>query len=148
MHAEISHKANFTFETKIRDHKFYQDTQLAAGGENKGPTPKELLLAGIIGCAGMDVVGLLKKHKMTAESLNIQATAEPRKEHPRVFQAVEVVFTVSGVNIGPEELKDSVKLSLTKYCGVSAMVSKVVPIQYRVILNGIAIDEGKADFGL
>ena len=90
---------------------------------------------------------MLKKHKMTTESLNIAATAEPRKEHPRVFLVVDVVFTVSGTNVGPEELKEAIKLSLTKYCGVSAMVSKVVPIQYRVILNGIAIDHGKADFG-
>jgi hypothetical protein len=37
---------------------------------------------------------------------------------------------------------------MTKYCSVSAMVSKVVKITYRVEVNGESAGEGTADFSL
>lgn len=148
MKAEMIHTGNFSFETTIRNHTFVQDAQESAGGQNKGPTPKELLLAGIIGCAGMDVIGLLKKHKMTLSTFKASATAEARKEHPRIFSGVNVVFSASGSDIGANELKEAVHMSLTKYCGVTAMVSTVVPVRYSLDLNGTVIATGTADFGL
>lgn len=148
MHAEIHHDGKFTFASKIRDHQFYMDTQLAAGGDNKGPSPKELLVAAVIGCTGMDIATLLKKHKMTTDSLTITGNAEPRAEHPRIFSSFEIIFTATGSNVAAAELVEAAHLSLTKYCGVTAMISKTVPVQYRVILNGTQVGQGKADFGL
>ena len=148
MHAEIRHEGKFTFSSTIRDHKFYMDTQVAAGGDNKGPSPKELLVAAVIGCTGMDIVTLLKKHKMTTDTLVISGDAEPRTEHPRIFSGFEIVFTATGNNVGAAELMEAAHLSLTKYCGVTAMISKTVPVQYRVILNGNDVGTGKAEFSL
>lgn len=147
MHAEIHHDGKFTFSSTIRDHHFLMDTQAASGGDNKGPTPKELLIAGVIGCAGMDIVGLLKKYKMTTDTLIISGDAEVRTEHPRIFKSLEIVFTATGASVGATELAEAAKLSLTKYCGVTAMISKTVPVHYRVVLNGQQIAEGQADFG-
>ena len=146
MHAEISHQNNFTFQTKIRDHVFTMDTQLAAGGNNQGPSPKEMMLASIIGCTGMDVIVLLKKHRMTVKKLLVTGDAEPRTEHPKIFKDVAIVFDVEGPDITSEVLNDAVNESMTKFCGVSAMVSKVSPIHYSVLLNGTNIGKGAADF--
>jgi len=146
MKAEINHKNGFHFETKIRDHVFPMDTQVSHGGTNTGPSPKELMLAGIIGCTGMDIVALLKKHGMTPESLTITGDAEPRQSHPRVFTGIEIVFDAKGQAVSAEKLLEAARLSLTKFCGVSAMVSKVVPIHYKVMLNGATIGEGDANF--
>jgi putative redox protein len=148
MKAVITHRSQFCFDLSIRDHKLAIDSQVSAGGQNLGPTPKELLLGGIIGCAGMDVVGILKKHKMTPDSFAVSAEADTRKEHPRIFTGVDAVFEATGANIGSDEFYEAVKLSMTKYCGVSAMVSKTVPIRYKVVLNGKDLGEGLADFGL
>jgi putative redox protein len=148
MQAEITFAGKSAFEAKIRDHKFMMDTQVAAGGDNRGPSPKEFMLASMIGCTGMDVAAILKKHKMTAESLIIQGDAEPRKEHPRVFNEVHMIFEASGKELTGEVLSDAVHQSLTKFCGVSAMVYKVSPIHYRVILNGSEVGTGTADFQL
>ncbi len=148
MKAEIRYLGQTAFETSIRDHKFMMDTQVAAGGENQGPSPKELLLAAIIGCSGMDVAALLKKHKMALESLTVHGDAEPRKVHPRVFSSVQVTFSATGTNISPEGLNDAVYQSLTKFCGVSAMVNNVSPINYVVFLNDKEIGRGSAKFDL
>lgn len=148
MHAEIRQEKNFTFETKIRDHVFTMDTQVAAGGENQGPTPKEMLLASIIGCTGMDVVAILKKYKMTASKLVITGDAEPRSEHPRIFKDVELTFDIASDQVTSEVLIDAVDQSMTKFCGVSAMVNNVSPIHYKILLNGKNIATGKAQFPL
>lgn len=123
MQAEITHTSGLSFETSIRGHKFFQDTQIAQGGTNQGPSPKELLLAGVMGCAGMDVVSILKKHNMQADLLQVSGTAETRKEHPRIFNEIALVFRAEGQNVTAERLVEAVDLSLTKYCGVTAMVA-------------------------
>jgi putative redox protein len=147
MKAEIKFTGKSAFETSIRNHKFMMDTQVAAGGDNLGPSPKEMMLASIIGCSGMDVAAILKKNKMDdAYSLVIRGDAEPRKDHPRVFIAIHVTFEATGKNLSAEVLNDAVHQSLTKFCGVSAMVYKVSPIHYSVILNGSEVGKGTADF--
>jgi len=148
MKAELTYTENFAFESKIRDHNFTMDTQSAAGGDNRGPSPKELLLASILGCTGMDIIAVLKKYKIKPSKLLLRGDAEPRSEHPRVFKSVQIDFEVEGSDIPDEALKHAVHESLTKFCGVSAMVSKVVPIHYKVILNGVEIGHGSANFDI
>jgi putative redox protein len=147
MHVEIQQVEGNSFRSNIRDHVLYMDTPLSQSGTNKGPTPKELLLSGIIGCAGMDVVALLKKYKMAPDLLKISADTDTRKEHPRIFTKVETKFFAEGNNVGAKELKEAVELSLTKYCGVTAMVSKTVPVHYEIFLNGTSVGQGSANFG-
>lgn len=146
MRAEVTHQSNFTFETKIRDHVFKMDTQVSAGGDNKGPSPKEMMLAGIVGCTAMDIIALLKKHNMVPTKLSLSGDAEPRTSHPKIFTGVDILFDAEGDNISAEKLLEAAHLSLTKFCGVSAMVSKVVPIRYEVKLNGKKIGNGEAHF--
>jgi uncharacterized OsmC-like protein len=43
-------------------------------------------------------------------------------------------------------LLESVRLSQTKFCSISAMLSKAFPIKYKIQLNGEFIGEGMADF--
>ncbi len=115
-------------------------------GESSAMTPKQLLLAGISGCTAMDVVALLKKYKQSFESLEVDANAQLTEGvYPAVFKEVSLVFKVQGA-VDPSRLLEAVKLSQSKYCGVSAMVSKSVLITYAVELNGQNIGSGQADF--
>jgi len=148
MHAEVTHRQKFQFESTIRDHSFVMDTKQAAGGDNEGPSPKELLLSCILGCTGMDIIAMLKKHNISPQKLHISADAEARQEHPRIFLAIHLKFDLEDDRLSPEVVNDAVQQSLTKYCGVSAMVSTVSPIKYQVRLNGSDIGSGQADFGL
>ena len=115
-------------------------------GEGKAMTPKELLGAGLGGCTAMDVVALLKKHKQDYQSMQVDVDINASSGgHPVVFTDAKVTFHVTG-NVDPAILLESVKLSQTKFCGVSAMLSKAFPIQYDVILNNENIGSGQADF--
>lgn len=115
-------------------------------GTDTALNPKQLLLSSLCGCTAMDVLSLLKKHKQALEAFEIVADAEMSASgHPKVFTKVHLSFLVAGL-VDAEKLKESVRLSQTQYCGVSAMLSKATPISYSVVLNGADIASGVANF--
>ena len=146
MKCEIQWRSKYTFDGKIRQHTLIQDAKSGSGGADLGPTPKELLLASICGCTAMDVIGLMKKHKIELESLKVAAEAETTTSHPKVFEKVVLVFEATGPIEGRDALVESVQKSQSLYCGVSAMIAQTCPIEYRILLNGEVIGDGKADF--
>jgi putative redox protein len=146
MKCELIWKTNFEFVTSIRSHQFPQDATTVSGGTDHGPTPKELVLAAICGCTGMDVVGLMKKTKTQLQSFRVTADAELTKQHPKVFTSVVLKFEATGEPQQLEPYVDAIRRSQTLYCGVSAMIAQVCPIVYTVWFNGSQISEGRAEF--
>lgn len=133
------------FTAEAGAHKVVMDTKPPLG-DDAALTPKQLLLAGICGCTGMDVVALLKKYKQPLETFSVDADAAMTEGvYPAVFREVRLTFKFNGA-LDPAKVLEAVTLSQTKYCGVSAMVVKAVPISYTVELNGQNIGSGKADF--
>jgi len=127
-------------------HPVSMDAKKPFGAES-AISPKDLVICGLCGCTAMDVVGLMKKHKQTIEEFEVTADVTmTEKVHPLVFERIELLFRLKGA-IEPAILLESIHLSQSKFCGVSAMLSKSVPIQYSVFLNGEKIGAGNADFG-
>ena len=116
-------------------------------GKGAGPAPKQLALAAICGCTGMDVVSLLRKHKQNVTQFEIGADAPVFETHPHSFKSVSLVYRVRG-EVDPAVLRDSISASMTKFCAVSAMISQAAPISYTIELNGAAVGTGEAAFNL
>ena len=115
-------------------------------GSGRGLTPKELVAIAISGCTAMDVVAMLKKYKQPLESLEVDADVTMvEKVQPAVFSQVSLTFNLRG-NLEAAKVLEAIHLSQTKYCSVSAMMNKAVPIHYRVTLNGQEIGAGEASF--
>lgn len=116
-------------------------------GTNTAMTPKELVAVGLGGCTAMDVIALLKKHKQAFKSLDVDVDiATSTSGQPVVFTSAMLTFAATG-EVDRAILLDAVRLSQTKYCGVSAMLVKSFPIGYIVKLNGEIVGEGRAEFG-
>lgn len=100
-----------------------------------GPHPVQLLLIGLCGCTGMDVVSILQKKRQPLSGLQVQATAERAKEHPRVYTKIHLEFVVSGEDVDPEAVARSIELSQTKYCPASSMLSQAAEIttSFRIV---------------
>jgi putative redox protein len=136
-------KMRFTAEAV--NHVVAMDTLPPMGGDS-AMTPKQLVVAAICGCTAMDVVALLKKYKQPLESFSIESeTSLTEGSYPTVFKEVRLVFKIKGA-VDAGKVMEAVTLSQTKYCSVSAMLSKAVPISYAVELNGVNIGSGQADF--
>ncbi len=124
------------------------DVSEEQGGENFAPTPKEILLNAMCACSGMDVVSIAKKMRMELSSVSMEAKAEKTHTIPSFFASVHIKYFLEGKDLDREKVIRLVSLSMTKYCGVSYMVSKATPITYDITLNGKLIHQDKAEFSL
>jgi len=93
------------------------------GGEEDGYKPTELLLWGIAGCTGIDVVRILEKKRQKLESLEIFVSTEQEAEYPKPFHAVHVRYVATG-EVSLKALESAVHLSESKYCVVSQTVER------------------------
>lgn len=145
MEANVKWNVKLSFTGNVRGHETQMDTTLANGSLNRGPSPKEMLLNSISACAGMDIVSILENHKEPILTLDINAKAEMTKTTPSYFANIHLIYKISG-EIKKESAIKACEASMTKYCGVSFMLSKVCPITYDVVLNGEKIFSGESKF--
>ena len=93
------------------------------GDKAKGNSPVELVLIGLCGCTGYDVVSILQKKREPFTSLEVRAEAERAKEPPSVFIRIKLIYRIGG-EVSRKAAEDAVRLSQEKYCSVSAMLDK------------------------
>ena len=112
---------DFGFEARdANGHTIKMDSSPETGGENFGARPMQVLLMGLGGCSGIDIVSILKKQRQQVDGFNmhIEGEREPGKE-PSLWQTVNIIFELTG-NIDPEKAKRACELSMDKYCSVAA----------------------------
>lgn len=105
----------------------------------QGASPMELVLMGIAGCSGIDIVMILKKQQL--EMTNFQMEVEGMRvdgEIPNVFRKIHLKIYMDG-DIPANKAKRAVDLSLEKYCSVAKMLEKTAEITSEVILNGTMV---------
>ena len=101
-----------------------------SGGENAGFQPMELLLVGLAGCTGMDVISILQKKRAQVTGYEVRVRGERAEDHPMVFTDITVEHLVTGHNIRPEDVARAIELSETKYCGAGAMLGKTASLKH------------------
>lgn len=124
----IDWKSDMAFETELDGHKLIIDAPEEAGGHDSGPRPKKFMLLALAGCTGMDVSSMLKKMRVTYSDLKISVEAELTEENPKHYISMKVIYQFTGKNLPLEKLKKAVSMSEEKYCGVSAVYKKVMPV--------------------
>jgi putative redox protein len=105
------------------------------GDKKAGNSPMELVLIGLCGCTGYDVVSILKKKREAFTSLEVRAEAERAANPPTVYTEIKLVYRVGG-KVSHKAVEDAVRLSEEKYCSVAAMLSKTAKISYRIEYAG------------
>jgi len=125
-------KGKMAFETEIGNHKIIMDTVVDGGGDDSGPSPKKLLLGTLAVCTGMDVVSLLQKMRVEYSDFDIITNADLTEEHPKVFSNIEVIYRIKVNESDKVKVEKAVGLSQDKYCGISAMLRKNSPLEYRI----------------
>ena len=138
MKIETKWTEKMMFVSSAEGHEVKMDTKSPIGTDT-ALSPKQLVVAGLAGCTAMDVVALMRKHKQPIESFEIEAEVEKSAGgYPEVFTNVLLIFKLRG-DLDHAKVREAVTLSQTKYCGVSAMLSKAFPIKYRIEINGAQI---------
>ncbi len=124
---------DLTFAAKSNSgHWTMIDSSEKAGGNQAGPTPLELLLEALGGCAGMDTLSILKKKRTPFSRLDIFIEGKKREEHPKSFTDINLRFVLhsNGGDKALRDLKRAAELSYEKYCTVSNMLKTSATITY------------------
>ncbi len=107
------------------------DADAEVGGHNSGARPMELLLIGIGGCSGMDIVSILKKKKEKVTGVEINVDGKKAEDYPQKFTNIDIEYVVRGKNLKEEAVKRAVQLSMDKYCSVKATLEGAAKITFR-----------------
>jgi putative redox protein len=102
------------------------------GKREDGFGAKALVLSAIAACSAIDIVDILSKMRVEFSDFEIETEADQTEEHPRVFKDIFVTYKLRTEKSKEEKVKKAIDLSLDKYCGVSAMLKKNSPIQYKL----------------
>ena len=97
------------------------------GDKTAGNSPMDLVLIGLCGCTGYDVVSILQKKREPFTSLEVRAQAERAKDPPSVYTEIKMIYRVGG-KVSRKAVEDAVRLSKEKYCSVSAMLERTAKI--------------------
>lgn len=109
-------------------------TSVESGGADDGFRPMELLLVGLAGCTGMDVISILQKKRQAVSKFEVEVHGERAKDHPRIFTDITIEYIVTGKEIDPEAVERAVELSETKYCSANAMLSNTARIGHKITI--------------
>ena len=116
-------------------HHVTLDAAEYGGGQDAGFRPMELLLIGLAGCTGMDVISILRKKRQQVTGYEVDVTGVRAEDHPMVFVEITVEHIVTGHHIQPEAVAHAIELSEGRYCGAGAMLGKVAHLThiYRIV---------------
>ena len=103
-------------------HAVIMDGAPEYGGRNLGIRPMEMLLIGLAGCTGFDVVQILKKGRENVTGCEVEVEAERATEDPKVFTKIHISYRITGRGLSQAKAERAVTLSKEKYCSASIML--------------------------
>lgn len=127
------------FNSLVNGHTIIMDAPERVGGEDHGPIPKPFVLTALSGCTGMDIVSILRQQGKEVKDLNIKVTGELSKQKPIEYLSMHIVYDFKGDELCKEAALDAVTTSQEKYCGVSHMLRKAIPVTWEVQYNDVKI---------
>ena len=94
-----------------------------------GISPMELILVGLAGCTGVDIVDIMEKKREPLQALKVKVRAKRSEDFPKIFKEIEVTYLIWGEGITTKSVERAIELSEEKYCSVSAMLMSVAEIR-------------------
>ena len=109
-------------------------SKTASSEETLGPSPMEMVLMGLGGCSGIDVMHILEKMRQPVTGCQVELEGERAEETPRVYKKIHLIYTISGNNLSQQRVEEAVRLSNEKYCSVSVMLNTSVELSREVMI--------------
>lgn len=126
----------FGFEAKdANGHIIKIDTSPETGGENFGVRPMQLLLMGLGGCSGIDILSILRKQRqdVTGFRMRIDGEREPGTD-PSLWKDIEIIFEIKG-DVDRDKAEKACALSMEKYCSVSETLKRAgARLKWKVVI--------------
>jgi putative redox protein len=111
--------------------------QIGTFQRQPGIGPMEMLLLGVAGCTGMDIVSILEKKRQILGRFEVRVRGKRAETYPMVYTEIEVTYHLWGEQIDPAAVEQAIHLSEEKYCSASAMLSAVAKLSSQYFLHTI-----------
>lgn len=108
------------------------DIDMLPSEEKKHMSPMQLLLSGVISCAAVDLVSMVKKRRKTLVEFSGEIEGVRRTEIPKKFTDIHIVYTFVSPDLGEEEAQKLVDLAVEKYCSVAASLDPAIKMTHGV----------------
>jgi len=131
------------FNALVNGHTVIMDAPERVGGEDNGSIPKPFVLTALSGCTGMDIVAILRKAQKEVKELTIKVTGELSKQMPIEYVSMHIIYDFIGDPSCKVAAMDAVTMSQEKYCGVSHMLKKALPITWEVNYNMVQVFDNR-----
>ncbi len=133
MKASVKLKENLKLTAELKSgHDILMDASESAGGDDSAARPMEMLLAGLGGCTGIDVILILKKMKAEIADFSIDIDAERAEKHPKKFEKIHLKYKIKGKNLNDKKVEKAIHLSENKYCSASASLKAEITSSYEI----------------
>ncbi|HTN09245.1 OsmC family protein [Agriterribacter sp.] len=142
---DVQWMGKMQFNALVNGHTIVMDGPEKVGGENTGPIPKPFVLTALAGCTGMDIAAILRKADKKPDDFDIKVIGEISKRAPIEYIAIHVIYEFKGAAENKEAAQHAVTDSQEKYCGVSSMLKKALPVTWEVKYNGVQIFNNKKE---
>jgi putative redox protein len=112
--------------------------QMGTFDEQSCVSPMELLLLGVAGCTGIDIVHILGKKRIPLENFEVRVRGKRAEDHPKVYTEIVVEYLFWADHLSPKAVEQAIQLSEEKYCSASAMMAKSAQMRssYKIFSPG------------
>jgi putative redox protein len=102
--------------------------QMGSKGNKGNISPMELLLLGLAGCTGYDVVSILKKKRQPLKDFKVKVRGIRAEDYPMVYTDIKVEYQLWGDGLSKKAVEQAIELSESKYCSASVMLGEIAEI--------------------
>ncbi len=130
--AEAVHHGAMHVTTTVGAHTIEMDYPVR--DDMAGPSPIQLLLASLVGCAANTVAALLRRTQQPVSGVRVRATGE-KVEQPTVrFSRIDLAIEVTGAGLSRDAVQHAVDLAAGTVCPVWQMLKPAVPIEHELTI--------------
>ncbi|MBN1658958.1 MAG: OsmC family protein [Anaerolineae bacterium] len=104
--------------------------------EGQGFKPPDLLLASLVGCAGIDIVRILEKKRQAFTAVEVSIQKRNAPDPPWTIEKIEIEWVVTGTDLKEKAVRDAVQLAEERYCSVSASLKSEIVSTIRLVEAG------------
>lgn len=122
---EADWQSNLTF---IGKNDLGNQVQMGSKQQKENISPMELLLLGLAGCTGYDVVSILNKKRQSLKDLKVKVRGRRADDYPMVYTDIEIEYLFWGSGLSEKAVEQAIELSEEKYCSASVMLGKTAKI--------------------
>ncbi|MGH2566634.1 MAG: OsmC family protein [Ginsengibacter sp.] len=142
---DVQWMGKMQFNALVNGHTIIMDAPEKVGGEDNGPIPKPFVLTALAGCTGMDITTILRKADKNPAEFDMKVIGEISKRQPIEYIAIHIIYDFKGAEENKEAALNAVMDSQEKYCGVSSMLKKALPVTWEVNYNNETIFNNKEE---